>query len=71
GEYDEVLGQLSSLTQNVWAHTSNPRNQWDLMDRYIQILELEEAIAWMEVIHVTGTKGEVNHEITCTSSVPK
>ena len=40
GEYDEVLGQLSSLMQNVRAHTGNPRNQWDLMDCYLQVRPL-------------------------------
>uniref|UniRef100_M8BUP1 Uncharacterized protein n=1 Tax=Aegilops tauschii TaxID=37682 RepID=M8BUP1_AEGTA len=55
GEYDKVLGQLSSLTQKVRAHTGNPGIQWDLMDHYLQ---LEEAIAWMKVIHVIVTKGK-------------
>lgn len=40
GEYDEVLGQLSSLTQKVRTHTGNPGNQWDLMDRYLQVRPL-------------------------------
>jgi hypothetical protein len=40
GEYDKLLGQLSSLTQNVRTHTGNPRNQWDLMDRYLQVRPL-------------------------------
>ncbi|XP_044983368.1 folylpolyglutamate synthase-like [Hordeum vulgare subsp. vulgare] len=64
GEYEEVLGRLSSLiTQKVRAHTGNRGNQWDLMHRYLQILELEEPIARMKVIHVAGTKGKGS---TCT-----
>ncbi|XP_040251028.1 uncharacterized protein [Aegilops tauschii subsp. strangulata] len=58
GEYEEVLARLSSLiTQKVRADTGNRGNQWDLMGRYLQILELEEPIARMKVIHVAGTKG--------------
>ncbi|XP_044376095.1 uncharacterized protein [Triticum aestivum] len=58
GEYEEVLARLSSLiTQKVHADTGNRGNQWDLMGRYLQILELEEPIAQMKVIHVAGTKG--------------
>uniref|UniRef100_A0A8R7QMG7 Folylpolyglutamate synthase n=2 Tax=Triticum urartu TaxID=4572 RepID=A0A8R7QMG7_TRIUA len=63
-EYEEVLGRLSSLiTQKVRADTGNRGNQWDLMGRYLQILELEEPIARMKVIHVAGTKGKGS---TCT-----
>uniref|UniRef100_A0A453JD80 Uncharacterized protein n=1 Tax=Aegilops tauschii subsp. strangulata TaxID=200361 RepID=A0A453JD80_AEGTS len=70
GEYEEVLGRLSSLiTQKVRADTGNRGNQWDLMGRYLQILELEEPIARMKVIHVAGTKGKVNHLI-CSSPAP-
>ncbi|XP_037437467.1 folylpolyglutamate synthase-like [Triticum dicoccoides] len=63
-EYEEVLGRLSSLiTQKVRADTGNRGNQWDLMGRYLQILELEEPIARMKVVHVAGTKGKGS---TCT-----
>ncbi|CAN6314318.1 unnamed protein product [Urochloa humidicola] len=58
-EYEEVLGRLSSLiTQKVRAHSGNRGNQWDLMAHYLKILELEEPIARMRVIHVAGTKGK-------------
>ena len=40
GGYNEVLGQFSSLRQKVQAHTGNPGNQWDLMDRYLQVRPL-------------------------------
>ncbi|XP_021306953.1 folylpolyglutamate synthase isoform X2 [Sorghum bicolor] len=63
-EYEEVLGRLSSLiTQKVRAHSGNRGNQWDLMAHYVKILELEEPIARMKVIHVAGTKGKGS---TCT-----
>ncbi|KAG8073117.1 hypothetical protein GUJ93_ZPchr0006g44239 [Zizania palustris] len=63
-EYEDVLGRLSSLiTQKVRAHSGNRGNQWDLMAQYLQILELEEPIAQMKVIHVAGTKGKGS---TCT-----
>ncbi|AQL10055.1 brown midrib4 [Zea mays] len=58
-EYEEVLGRLSSLiTQKVRANSANRGNQWDLMEHYVKILELEESIARMKVIHVAGTKGK-------------
>ncbi|KAF0932863.1 hypothetical protein E2562_012186 [Oryza meyeriana var. granulata] len=63
-EYEDVLGRLSSLiTQKVRAHSGNRGNQWDLMAYYLQILELEEPISRMKVIHVAGTKGKGS---TCT-----
>ncbi|KAL6648937.1 hypothetical protein ACP70R_013161 [Stipagrostis hirtigluma subsp. patula] len=63
-EYEDVLGKLSSLiTQKVRAHSGNRGNQWDLMAHYLKILELEEPIARMKVIHVAGTKGKGS---TCT-----
>ncbi|KAG0548982.1 hypothetical protein BDA96_01G215100 [Sorghum bicolor] len=63
-EYEEVLGCLSSLiTQKVRADTGNRGNQWELMAKYVQILELEESIAQLKVVHVAGTKGKGS---TCT-----
>jgi len=63
-EYEEALGRLSSLiTQKVRAHSGNRGNQWGLMAHYVKILELEEPIARMKVIHVAGTKGKGS---TCT-----
>ncbi|CAL4925763.1 unnamed protein product [Urochloa decumbens] len=63
-EYEEVLGCLGSLiTQKVRADTGNRGNQWKLMTKYVQILELEEPIAQLKVIHVAGTKGKGS---TCT-----
>ncbi|XP_048554654.1 folylpolyglutamate synthase-like isoform X4 [Triticum urartu] len=69
GEYEEVLDRLSSLiTQKVRADTGNRGNQWDLMGRYLQILELEEPIARMKVIHAAGTKGHPCHATRSGSS---
>jgi len=63
-EYEEVLGCLGSLiTQKVRADTGNRGNQWELMAKYVQILELEEPIAHLKVVHVAGTKGKGS---TCT-----
>ncbi|WVZ59529.1 hypothetical protein U9M48_009655 [Paspalum notatum var. saurae] len=63
-EYEEVLGCLASLiTQKVRANTGNRGNQWELMAKYVQILELEEPIAQLKVVHVAGTKGKGS---TCT-----
>lgn len=63
-EYEEVLGCLASLiTQKVRADTGNRGNQWELMAKYVQILELEESIAQLKVVHVAGTKGKGS---TCT-----
>ncbi|CAM0956566.1 unnamed protein product [Alopecurus aequalis] len=63
-EYEEVLGCLSSLIkQKVRADTGNRGNQWELMTKYLQILELEEPIARLKVVHVAGTKGKGS---TCT-----
>ncbi|VAH16963.1 folylpolyglutamate synthase-like isoform X4 [Triticum dicoccoides] len=63
-EYEEVLGCLASLIkQKVRADTGNRGNQWELMAKYLQILELEEPIARLKVVHVAGTKGKGS---TCT-----
>uniref|UniRef100_A0ACD5TNS4 Uncharacterized protein n=1 Tax=Avena sativa TaxID=4498 RepID=A0ACD5TNS4_AVESA len=63
-EYEEVLRCLSSLIkQKVRADTGNRGNQWELMTKYLQILELEEPIARLKVVHVAGTKGKGS---TCT-----
>ncbi|KAL6906546.1 hypothetical protein ACP4OV_004147 [Aristida adscensionis] len=63
-EYEEVLECLASLiTQKVRANTGNRGNQWELMAKYVQILELEKPIEQLKVIHVAGTKGKGS---TCT-----
>ncbi|GJN19807.1 hypothetical protein PR202_gb07117 [Eleusine coracana subsp. coracana] len=58
-EYEEVLGCLASLiTQKVRADTGNRGHMWELMAKYVQILELEESIEQLKVVHVAGTKGK-------------
>ncbi|KAI4994134.1 hypothetical protein ZWY2020_029182 [Hordeum vulgare] len=65
GEYEEVLVRLSSLImQKVREHTGNHGNLWDLMHRYLQILEMEEPIGRMKVIHVASTKGKASTSST-------
>ncbi|XP_020196578.1 uncharacterized protein [Aegilops tauschii subsp. strangulata] len=41
------------------------------MDHYLQILELEEAIAWMKVIHVIVTKGKLVPRIREGELIPR
>lgn len=62
--YDEAMDALSSLiTQKYRADASNNGNRFELMFDYVKILELEESISNMKIIHVAGTKGKGS---TCT-----
>nr|XP_043614377.1 folylpolyglutamate synthase-like isoform X2 [Erigeron canadensis] len=62
--YDEAMDNLSSLiTQKYRADVSNSGNNFNLMFDYVKILDLEEAISKMKIIHVAGTKGKGS---TCT-----
>lgn len=62
--YDEVMEALSSLiTKRSRADKSNKGDRFDLLFDYIKILELEEPIKQMKIIHVAGTKGKGS---TCT-----
>ncbi|PIA54584.1 hypothetical protein AQUCO_00900862v1 [Aquilegia coerulea] len=64
--YEEALEALSSLiTKRTRADKSNNGDCFELLRDYIKILELEEAIRKMSVIHVAGTKGKGS---TCTFS---
>ncbi|KOM46970.1 hypothetical protein LR48_Vigan07g067400 [Vigna angularis] len=55
---------LSSLiTRRTRADASNVGDQFDLLFDYLKMLDLEEPIANMKVIHVAGTKGKGS---TCT-----
>ncbi|CAI9774863.1 unnamed protein product [Fraxinus pennsylvanica] len=63
-QYDEVMEALSSLiTKRSRADKSNKGDRFDLLFDYIKILELEEPIKEMNIIHVAGTKGKGS---TCT-----
>ncbi|XP_017219060.1 folylpolyglutamate synthase isoform X3 [Daucus carota subsp. sativus] len=62
--YDEAMDALSSLiTKRTRADKSNSGDRYDLMFDYLKILELDEPISQMKVIHVAGTKGKGS---TCT-----
>lgn len=64
--YEEALEALSSLiTKRSRADKSNKGDRFDLMYDYINILELDEAISKLNIIHVAGTKGKGS---TCTFS---
>ncbi|CAI9302723.1 unnamed protein product [Lactuca saligna] len=62
--YDEAMDALSSLiTQKSRADTSNSGHRFELLFDYVKILDLEESISKMKIIHVAGTKGKGS---TCT-----
>lgn len=62
--YDDAMDALSSLiTQKYRADASNNGNRFELMFDYVKILDLEESISKMKIIHVAGTKGKGS---TCT-----
>lgn len=57
--YEEAMSALSSLiTTRTRAEKSNSGDRFDLLYDYIKILELEEPISKLKVIHVAGTKGK-------------
>ncbi|KMT18409.1 hypothetical protein BVRB_2g025580 [Beta vulgaris subsp. vulgaris] len=57
--YEEAMSALSSLiTTRTRAEKSNSGDRFDLLFDYIKILELEEPISKLKVIHVAGTKGK-------------
>lgn len=62
--YEEALDALSSLiTKRSRADTSNNGDCFELLSDYLKILELEEPISQLKIIHVAGTKGKGS---TCT-----
>uniref|UniRef100_A0A6N2LR12 Folylpolyglutamate synthase n=2 Tax=Salix viminalis TaxID=40686 RepID=A0A6N2LR12_SALVM len=62
--YGEALDALSSLiTKRSRADKSNNGDRFDVLFDYLKILELEEAISEIKIIHVAGTKGKGS---TCT-----
>lgn len=62
----QTLCRLSSLiTKRSRADKSNMGDRFDILFDYIKMLELEEPIKQMKVIHVAGTKGKGS---TCTFS---
>ncbi|RZB67758.1 Folylpolyglutamate synthase isoform C [Glycine soja] len=64
GPYEEAMEALSSLiTRRTRADDSNVGDQFSLLYDYLKMLDLEEPIANMKIIHVAGTKGKGS---TCT-----
>lgn len=62
--YEEALDALSSLiTKRSRADKSNKGDRFDLLYDYLKILNLDEAISKLKIIHVAGTKGKGS---TCT-----
>lgn len=62
--YEGAMDALSSLiTKRSRADNSNKGDRFDVMFDYLKILDLDEAISQMKVIHVAGTKGKGS---TCT-----
>ncbi|KAM0034470.1 putative tetrahydrofolate synthase [Helianthus debilis subsp. tardiflorus] len=62
--YDEAMDALSSLiTQKSRADQTNAGLRFELMFDYVKILDLEDSISKMKIIHVAGTKGKGS---TCT-----
>ncbi|BFG22740.1 hypothetical protein CerSpe_090160 [Prunus speciosa] len=62
--YEDALDALSSLiTKRSRADTSNNGDCFELLSDYVKILELEEPISQLKIIHVAGTKGKGS---TCT-----
>lgn len=62
--YDEAMKALFSLIIKR-SRADSTGDRFDLLFDYIKILELEEPLKKMKVIHVTGTKGKGS---TCTFS---
>ncbi|KAI3777992.1 hypothetical protein L2E82_06931 [Cichorium intybus] len=57
--YDEAMDALSSLiTKKSRADKMVVDHRYELMFDYVKILELEEPISKMKIIHVAGTKGK-------------
>ncbi|XVF75267.1 hypothetical protein PTKIN_Ptkin13bG0173900 [Pterospermum kingtungense] len=62
--YESALDALSSLiTKRSRADKSNKGDRYDLLFDYLKILELEEPVSQLKIIHVAGTKGKGS---TCT-----
>ncbi|KAK3410087.1 hypothetical protein EUGRSUZ_J02122 [Eucalyptus grandis] len=62
--FDEAMEALSSLiTKRSRADKSNKGDRFDLLFDYLKILDLDQQIPQMKVIHVAGTKGKGS---TCT-----
>ncbi|VVB05785.1 unnamed protein product [Arabis nemorensis] len=62
--YQDALEALSSLiTKRSRFVNTNQSHRFRLLFHYLKVLELEEAVSQMKIIHVAGTKGKGS---TCT-----
>ncbi|XP_057428769.1 folylpolyglutamate synthase-like isoform X3 [Lotus japonicus] len=62
--YEEALDALSSLiTKRTRVGDVNLEERFNVLFEYIKMLDLDEAISNMKIIHVAGTKGKGS---TCT-----
>uniref|UniRef100_A0A5B7B5Y1 Folylpolyglutamate synthase n=1 Tax=Davidia involucrata TaxID=16924 RepID=A0A5B7B5Y1_DAVIN len=62
--YDEAMDALSSLiTKRSRADPGNKGDRFDLLFDYLKMLDLDQQISRMNIIHVAGTKGKGS---TCT-----
>ncbi|CAK8571272.1 unnamed protein product [Lathyrus sativus] len=62
--YEEALEALSSLiTKRTRVGDVNMEERFSVLFQYLKMLELEEAISKLKIIHVAGTKGKGS---TCT-----
>ncbi|XP_020215034.1 folylpolyglutamate synthase isoform X1 [Cajanus cajan] len=62
--YEEALDALSSLiTRRTRVGDVNMEERFNVLYKYLKMLDLEEAISNMKIIHVAGTKGKGS---TCT-----
>ncbi|RID47195.1 hypothetical protein BRARA_I03814 [Brassica rapa] len=64
--YQNALDALSSLiTKRSLFVNKNQSHRFHLLFHYLKVLELEEAVSQLKIIHVAGTKGKGS---TCTFS---
>ncbi|ESQ44888.1 hypothetical protein EUTSA_v10010319mg [Eutrema salsugineum] len=64
--YQNALDALSSLiTKRSRFVNNNQSHRFRLLFHYLKVLELEDAVSQMKIIHVAGTKGKGS---TCTFS---
>ncbi|KAL1218574.1 Folylpolyglutamate synthase [Cardamine amara subsp. amara] len=62
--YKNTLDALSSLiTKRTRFTNNNQSHRFHLLFHYLKVLELEDAVSQMKIIHVAGTKGKGS---TCT-----
>ncbi|CAL5363698.1 unnamed protein product [Camellia sinensis] len=69
--YEEAMDALSSLiTKRSRADKSNKGDRFDFLFDYLKMLDLDEPISRMNVIHVAGTKGKVDMHYDLVMGMP-